>query len=178
MFTSFSGNVSAAVRGASLALGLLASSIAVISTTAGPASAAPAWCGSWLENPSVASNVAAVSGTWTGWNMAGVSTEMQINKGKHDGVWYTWAKMYRGINTTARVAEIWTYASNNGTYQCGYRNNSYATPGKWSSPCSPSTGHCFYTSGVDKAHTYKVQVKGTFSNEHQSYDSYGDAVVF
>ncbi|WP_329537110.1 hypothetical protein OG568_52235 (plasmid) [Streptomyces sp. NBC_01450] len=139
-------------------------SVAMATTTAtaafmlsgSPASAAPLWCGSWLKEPSQASNISPVNGTQA--NVGG-STYIRVNQGSYGGKWYAWAKMYNyGFDN---VALIWINQSDKEIYQCGNRDGVR----EWAQD---------YTAGVDDAHAYKVQAKYV----HSSIVAYGPTVFW
>ncbi|MFI9332138.1 hypothetical protein ACIGZJ_31925 [Kitasatospora sp. NPDC052868] len=132
---------------------------AVLMGSAGAASAAPLWCGSWLKEPSRATNISPVPGT-----QASVTSPsngyIRVNQGTYGGKWYAWAKLYNGWQGDL-VALIWVNQSNKATYQCGSRDG--------------STDYSLdYTAGVDDAHAYKVQAK----HWHNGAVSYGSTVVW
>ncbi|MFI9332139.1 hypothetical protein ACIGZJ_31930 [Kitasatospora sp. NPDC052868] len=128
---------------------------AVLMGSAGAASAAPLWCGSWLKEPSRATNVSPVPGTYA--NVGG-PTYIRVNQGTYGGKWYAWAKMYN--YDLDSVALIWVNQSDKAVYQCGNRDGVR----EWAQD---------YTAGVDDAHAYKVQAKYQHSNVF-----YGPTVVW
>ncbi|MCZ7373345.1 hypothetical protein [Micromonospora sp. WMMC250] len=104
----------------------------------------PTFCGNWLSNPNLASNISAVSGTqYTIPNAGGAY--IRVNQGQYSGRWFAWAKVYNP-ESTGVVALIWRYTPNNSLYQCGRRDGSYG----WSLD---------YTAGVRDTETSVVQAK-------------------
>ncbi|MFI1195958.1 hypothetical protein ACH4T9_22265 [Micromonospora sp. NPDC020750] len=126
-----------------------------VTVAATPASAAPVWCGNWLSEPSLASNISPVPGTTA--NVGG-PTYIRVNQGTYGGKWYAWAKMYNyGLDL---VSLIWVNQSDKAIYACGSRDGEQ----EWSQD---------YTAGVDDAHAYKVQAKYMHSAV-----AYGPAVIW